>query len=151
MTAIKVRGCPPYDGDYEIDLGQELTSREWGWVKRLAGYLPLDVTDNAYGDPELLCVLAAIAMRRAGRIEAGEVAVVYERLQDVPFSEALTIANDEPAEDQTDPPTPRSSNGSTAISGSASKANSARSARRPRPIGTRASDTSASGRLTSAS
>ena len=48
--------------------GRELTTREWGWIKRLSGYLPLNIEDGL-GDPELVIVFAAIALRRAGKVE----------------------------------------------------------------------------------
>ena len=44
MTSIAITGCKPYDGHYELDFNQELTTREWGWIKRHAGYLPLAAT-----------------------------------------------------------------------------------------------------------
>ena len=56
MDWIVIDGAPPYDGRYMFDLaGQELTTREWGWIKRLSGYLPLTLDEGFKGgDPELL-------------------------------------------------------------------------------------------------
>ena len=69
MDWLILEQVPPYDGRYEWDLeGRELTTREWGWIKRLAGYLPLNIEDGL-GDPELIAVFAAIALRRAGKVE----------------------------------------------------------------------------------
>ena len=73
MDYIVVEGVRPYDGRYEFDIaGQELTTREWGWIKRLSGYLPLTV-EEGFSDPELVTVFAAIALRRAGKITVQEV------------------------------------------------------------------------------
>ena len=73
MDYIVIEGVPPYDGRYEFDLeGRELTTREWGWIKRHSGYLPLTIEDG-FTDPELVTVFAAIALRRAGKVEAREV------------------------------------------------------------------------------
>ena len=42
MRWITLTGFKPYDGRYEFDLdGNEFTAREWGWLKRLAGYMPM--------------------------------------------------------------------------------------------------------------
>ena len=60
---ITLTGVKPYDGRYLLDLdGQPLTMREWGWIKRHAGYLPLSLTGEAFTDPELITMLAIIAM-----------------------------------------------------------------------------------------
>jgi hypothetical protein len=148
VTSIRVTGCPPYDGSYELDLERELTTREWGWIKRHAGYLPLALTDEAFGDPELVCVFAVIALRRAGRIEPGEVPRVYERLLDTPFGDAITFeAEEEEAEER---PPPSSSSSSAATSGGASKASSGTPGNHRRATGTRGSGSSASARVTSA-
>ena len=73
MDYIVVEGVRPYDGRYEFDLaGQELTTREWGWIKRLSGYLPLTV-EEGLSDPELIVVFAVIALRRAGKVEPKDV------------------------------------------------------------------------------
>lgn len=150
MPQMVIKGCRPYDGEYELDFGQELTTREWGWMKRLAGYLPLTVDDDAYGDPEFLCALAAIVMRRAGKIEAKDVPAAYERFADLPFGEAITVKGDAEEVVEEDRPTPQKSSSTSDISGRDSMSNSAKSESRPRPIGDRLSATSASDRATSA-
>ena len=67
MDYIVIEGVRPYDGRYEFDLeGRELTTREWGWIKRLSGYLPLTI-EEGLTDPELITVFACIALRRAGQ------------------------------------------------------------------------------------
>ena len=127
MDYIIVSGAKPYDGRYEFNLGVELTTREWGWIKRLAGYLPATLDDdNAFSDPELVCVLAAIAMRRAGRIQPQEVPAVFERMADAPFGTTITIeaGQQEEAEEGDAGPPARSSNGSEPTSGPASPTSS---------------------------
>jgi hypothetical protein len=149
-TWIVVHGVKPYDGRYELDLEQEFTTREWGWIKRLAGYLPADMTDSSFTDPEFICVLAAVAMRRAGRIQPIEVPDVFGRLIDAPFTEAITAQTDDDQEEPPVDPTASSSlNGST--SGAGSPTSSGPSAPPPSPIGIRGSDISASAPPTLAS
>ena len=150
MQQIVITGAKPYDGRYDLDLDVELTTREWGWIKRHAGYLPLALTDDAFGDPELVCVLAVIAMRRAGRIQPAEVASTFDKLADAPFGTTITVTGEPDQEDREDPPQSKpNSNGAT--SGAASPTSSATSASTPSPTGTPASATSASAPPTSAS
>lgn len=149
---IVITGAKPYDGRYELDLTHELTTREWGWIKRLSGYLPSTLTDDSFSDPEFGSVLAVIAMRRAGRIQPAEVVAVFERLADAPFGSTITIEGD-PAEDEGEDvlPPPGKSSSSNGTSGAASPPSSATPASNPRPTGTRASVTSASAPAMSAS
>lgn len=147
---IQIDGVRPYDGSYELDWDDELTTREWGWVKRLSGYLPLDL-ERAADDPEFACVLAVIAMRRAGKIDTAELLTVFERLIDAPFVAAITLefdAADEPEEPEADDagPPASSSNGSETSSGAASPPSSEPSeAETLHGIGTPASASSESG------
>ena len=100
MDFIVVEGVRPYDGRYEFDLaGQELTTREWGWIKRLSGYLPLTV-EEGLSDPELIVVFAVIALRRAGKVEPKDVPAVFERLSDAPFGAAITMETDVEVEEE---------------------------------------------------
>lgn len=125
MSRIIIAGIKPYDGSYELDLEQEFSTREWGWIKRFAGYLPVEVDDRALGDPELACVLAVIAMHRADRIAPSEARGVFEKLADAPFGSAITIENDpEPQEEDDAGPPPRSSNANGATSGAGSPTSS---------------------------
>ena len=102
MDYIVIEGVRPYDGRYEFDLaGQELTTREWGWIKRLSGYLPLTV-EEGLSDPELIVVFAAIALRRAGKVEPKEVPEVFERLSDAPFGAAITMETEAEEEAEAD-------------------------------------------------
>lgn len=149
MDELIITGCAPYDGRYELDLERELTTREWGWIKRLAGYLPAAVTDDTFGDPEFACALAVIALRRQGRIQNPEVPAVYERLADGPFGSSIRFEA-APEVAPSDPPMAGPNlNGN--ISGVASPANSGTPATPPSPTGTPASDTSVSVPVTSGS
>ncbi len=120
---IVLSDVKPYDGTYSLDFANELTTREFGWIKRLSGYLPMQLEDAVDGgDPEFFCVLAAIALVRAGRIDAREVPQFFERLSDAPFGSSLTVnLDDETVEDEDDPGSdadpPESSNGSGSSSG----------------------------------
>src|SRR5262249_35168650 len=91
MDHLVIEGLKPYDGRYEFDLGQELTTREWGWIKRLSGYLPANLDEDAWSDPELVCVLALIMLNRAGKVDRAEVPELFERFQDVPTGAAFRI------------------------------------------------------------
>jgi hypothetical protein len=147
---IVIEGIPPYDGAYDWDLDrQELTTREWGWIKRLTGYLPLDLSEPAkWGDPEVLVCFAAMALRRAGRVEAREVPQVFERLADAPFDGAKIQLETEEAEADDAGPPPSSSNGSTGSSGAASPPSSEPSMASPPAFGMPASASTESGRTT---
>jgi hypothetical protein len=154
MDYIVIEGVKPYDGRYEFDV-DGFTTREWGWIKRLSGYLPLTIDDGFDGgDPELFSCFAAIALRRAGKIENREVAEVYERLIDSPFERAIRLETDEPETelesemseagqgDASPPPPSLSENGST--SGPSSAPSSERSDDLPRATGMPVSATSES-------
>jgi hypothetical protein len=133
MDYLVIR-VPPYEGRYEFELGA-FTTREYGWIKRLSGYLPLTITDGL-GDPELITVFAVIALRRAGKVDAAQVPGAFETLADADF-DGVGISyevGDEPAEDDAGPPT-SSSNGNGASSGDGSTASSASSETGPSPTG----------------
>ena len=122
MDWLVIDGVKPWDGRYEFDLTDGFTTREWGWVKRYSGYMPLTVDEGfAGGDPELFATFAAIALRRAG-IEAEDVEDVYDRFADAPFGSAIRLEGD-PVEADAGPPPP-SSNGNTDSSGAASTTSS---------------------------
>src|SRR5262245_59277104 len=146
MDWIVISGVPPHDGRYEFDLaGREFTTREWGWVKKHAGYLPLTVADGfAGGDPELFTVFAAIALRRAGKLDTAEVPALIERLGDVGFGAAITLETDTSPEEaeQFPPPTAASSSSNGASSGDAGRTSSENSTPTPPTTGAPASDSS---------
>lgn len=142
---IVVAGVKPYDGSYPFALDDEpLTTVEWGWIKRLAGYLPLTLDEGVSGaDPELFCAFAVIAMRRGGRIETGEVEAVWRRLADAPFGSTVRLEADAAEVDDARPPD-RSTDARRNGSGAASTKSWERSAAAPAASGTPGSATSAS-------
>jgi hypothetical protein len=150
---IGITGVKPYDGRYPLVVGDDMTTVELGWMKRFSGYLPLTVdTGLAGGDAELFCVLAAVALCRAGKITADEVPQVFERLSAVSFARMFTLYadDDEPVEGDDAGPPAGSSNGSESISGTGSRPSSDRSASTiPPGTGTSAWAISQSGPATS--
>jgi hypothetical protein len=151
MDWIVIDGVQPWDGRYEFDLDrQPFTTREWGWIRRTTGYMPLTVEEGLRGaDPELFTVWAVIALRRAGRINAEEVTGTYERLLDAPFGAAITFEGGTEADAGPPPGGPgegSSSNGATSGPGSSTSSETSEPS-----AGTHGSATSESGRLMSVS
>ena len=146
MLWIVVEGVKPWDGRYPFDFGADFTTQEWGWIKRLAGYMPMNVSDGFEGgDPELFAVFAVIALRRSGKIEPRQVPEVFERIGEAPFGTTIRVEND-PADDEAgdaDGPPPSSSNGNERTSGPGSRKSSETSAGPPNGSGIPDSDTSA--------
>jgi len=117
---VTIEGVKPWDGQYPLEIfGDEpLTTREWGFIKRLSGYLPTDITVK---DPEVICALAVVALYRAGRVSAAEVPVTFERIIDAPFGSTVRLEGDENAEEEGDdggplPPASTDANGSNVAS-----------------------------------
>jgi len=102
---LTITGVPPWDGRYEFDIAdRELTTREWGWLKRLAGYMPLTIQDGFDGaDPELFAVFAVIALHRNGKIQAADVADTYDRFADAPFGMTILLESDDAEEEEPAP------------------------------------------------
>lgn len=98
---IVIKNIRPYDGEYDLDLGDPpLTTLEWRWIKKLAGYLPGTFRDGLEGsDPDIVCVLAVIAMRRAGKFDTDEGPRVFQRLSEAPFDGAAISLIAEQVED----------------------------------------------------
>ncbi len=153
MDWIVIDGVRPWDGRYEFDLdGRPLTAREWGWIKRHSGYMPLTVKDGLRGgDPELFSVWAVIALRRAGKIQPGDVTDVFERFADVPFGGAISFEGDTDAVEGDAGPPPSRSGENASSSGPGSTTSSETSAPTRTASGTPGSDTSESDRLRSVS
>jgi hypothetical protein len=148
---ITIAGVKPYDGRYELDLnGQALTTREWGWAKRYAGYLPLTIDAGAFADPEMVSVLAIVALHRAGKLEPPAVPDLWERFQDAPFGDTITFeAGPADQEDDDGSPPPGSSDVRPSSNGDDSPTSSETSEQPPSRIGRPRSDTSGSGLVTS--
>jgi hypothetical protein len=157
MPHIVIDGSSPWKGRYEFDLTeteQPLTYREWGWIKKLSGYLPTTYWDGLEGvDAELVATLAVLALCRHGKIDKREVPDVFERIIDLPFT-AISVEFDQPAQEDGDAGPPPSdakpvSNGST--SGPGSPTSSGDSTGPPAPSGTPASASSESRQATTPS
>jgi hypothetical protein len=148
MDWVIVDGVRPYDGRYLFDIeGRELTTREWGWIKRLSGYLPLTLEEGFRGgDPELFAAFAVIALYRDGKIDAREATGVFERIVDAPFGSTIRMETDgvDEQEDDAAGPPPPSSVGKPSTSGGGSPTSSETSDETPAAIGTPASELSQS-------
>ena len=116
MATRSSSSVKPYDGRYELVLPYEFTQREWGWAKRLAGYLPGNVDEGLDGyDAELIGVMALVALYRAGKIARARTSPECSN-----GSQDLTLGGhqprtDEPNQEETDagpPPQSSSENGS---------------------------------------
>ena len=105
-TRMVVKGVRPFDGEYELDDDRTFNAREWNWIKRISGYMPLTVADGfAGGDPDLFVALAVIAMCRAGKIERTEGLRVAEALAEAPFDgTTIQLIGGEVEEDDAVPP-----------------------------------------------
>lgn len=70
MARIIIQGFRGYDGDYELDTERAFNAREWRWIKKISGYLPLNVQEGFAGrDPDLFIALAVIALCRDRKID----------------------------------------------------------------------------------
>ena len=86
MDWVTITGVKPWDGRYELDPEADFTTREWGWIKRLSGYLPLTIDGGFEGaDPELIATFAVIALYRADKVEERDIPDLFERFKDAPF------------------------------------------------------------------
>ena len=106
-TRIVVKGVPPYDGEYELDTDRAFSTREWHWIKKIAGYMPLTVGEGfAGGDPELFVAVAVIAMCRSGKIRREDALQVAEHIAEAPYElTTITLVGgaQEEAEDELPP------------------------------------------------
>jgi hypothetical protein len=137
MAYLVIEDVKPWDGRYELDLDTaELTRREWGWIKRHSGYLPMTIGEGFDGaDPALVACLAVIALYRAGKITVDDVGGVFERFEDTPAMSTIRMEGDTAdPDDVADPPV--SSNGSAHSSGPATSVSSETSAKPPNDPGT---------------
>lgn len=126
MDWLVVEGVRPWDGRYEFDIEtRPFTTREWGWIKRFSHYLPLTVIDGWQGgDPELFAAFAVIALYRAGRIQPGDAADIYDRFADAPFGGTIRLEADSVDREEPVPDPPGSSDASSSTNGNDSKTSS---------------------------
>jgi hypothetical protein len=145
---LTVEGVRPYDGRYEFDLrGSTFSVREWGWIKRYSGYLPLTIDEGLAGsDAELMAVFALIALSRARRLATEDVPDAWERFADAPgvVTVRLELTREVAAASDADDPPPRKQNGNAADSGDDSRTSSEISDETRRATGTPGSASSAS-------
>lgn len=149
MDWIVIDGVAPWDGRYELDLNEQpLTTREWGWAKRYAGVLPVMVDENTLTDPEMITLLAIVALRRNGKVEINDVPDLWERLQDVPFGSTITFEGGPVDEDDAGPP-PQKTDSRANSNGEGSPTDSETQVLRPSPTGSPPWATSGSDPVTS--
>ena len=153
MDHIVIDGSNPWRGRYEFDLAESvetLTLSEWGWIKKLGGYLPATIGEGLAGaDAELIGTLAVIALCRNGKIDKRDVPDVFERLVDSPYT-AVTIEFGDVSPEKGDAGPPASANRNGTTSGPGSPTSSETSPPHPPVSGSPSSDTSPSVPATSA-
>lgn len=102
-TKIVLKGVPPYDGEYELDLERAFNTREWRWIKAISGYMPNTIREGlAGGDPDMYVAISTIAMCRAGKIDRDEWRHAADVLAEAPFQlegGAITIVFPETEDD----------------------------------------------------
>lgn len=100
MARIIIKGIRPYDGEYELDTDRAFNAREWRWIKKVSGYMPLTVSEGfAGGDPDLFVALAVIAMCRDGKVERERGLDVADILAEAPFDGAAILLVGDDVED----------------------------------------------------
>jgi len=135
---IRVRGIPPYDGDYPLNV-QAFTVDEQHMVKRLSGLRPAEYVDGfENGDAALVAAMIIIAVRRARP---------NEQIREAPFlaSTLETVEFDVTDEEEGGDPLPASGPADTSMrSGSPSRGGSATPEPIPFPTGVPSSESSES-------
>lgn len=110
MRLIRLKGVPPYDGEYEFDDDRSFTTRELRWIKQISGYRAGELQDGfEAGDADLVLALVVIAMNRAGKVDRDDVLDVADRLSDEPVEDDdeksfVTITVTDGEDDEPDPP-----------------------------------------------
>jgi hypothetical protein len=151
---LTITGVKPYDGRYEWNIAaMDYTTREWIWIKQYAKVQPADYFDELRKlDAALVLILAAIMLRRAGKVDTVDIQSVWDRFQDVNFGSHIQIepGDHEPEEDDADGPPPASSSSNGSSSGIDGAASSETLPVTPPVSGSPPSDTSVSVPVTSA-
>ena len=84
MSELVITGMRPYDGRYPFDLyEQAFTVREWGWIKRLTGYLPAHDRRRLRAAPTSSCSRSSRSSRctAPASSKTKDVPEVFERFQ----------------------------------------------------------------------
>lgn len=149
MDWLVIEGVRPWDGRYEWDpFGERpLTYREWEWITRYSGYMPLTIDDGYRGgDPRLYRVFAIVALYRAGKIDESVAGDVHDRFADEAFGKTIRLELGQEAEAEEADAGPPSSRPDSKLNGSgdSSSATLGRSEHPPTSSGTPASATSES-------
>jgi hypothetical protein len=143
---LVITGVKPYDGSYDMI---RFNRRELGQIRRLSGFMPMEIEDAFNGgDAELITAVAVLALLRADRIQLDAVPEMFGRLLDSDDADIDLVADTEEEKDDAGPP-PGSSSSSKDSSGPASRMSSAASTETPRTTGTPVLASSPSGRATS--
>lgn len=97
MSRVVIRGMKPWDGEYDLETNRPFNAREWRWVKKISGYMPLTLKEGFEGgDPDLYLALAVIALCRAGKIEREQGLELAEELSEADMTDAaITLIADE--------------------------------------------------------
>ena len=104
MAKMVIQGIRPWDGEYELDEDRAFNTREWSWIKKTSGYMPLTISDGfGGGDPSLFVALAVIAMCRTGKIDRESGLRVAEELAEAPFDGAAISMVGDVSEDDPSP------------------------------------------------
>src|SRR5262245_49440265 len=151
MDYITVSGVLGYDGRYGLDIeAQGFTVQEFGWIKRLSGYLPLTIDEGYQGaDAELFAVFALIAMVRNGKVAEADAEDVFDKLRHAPMT-AITFEGDASEDADASPPASPENSGSNGTSSGESSTTSSETLEHLQQLsGTPASATSPSVPVTS--
>lgn len=92
MARIKVDGVRQYDGEYELAEDRGLNAREWRWIKKVSGYMPLTISEGFEGDdPDLYVALAVVAMCREGKIASDDWQAAADELSEAPYGSIVAV------------------------------------------------------------
>lgn len=110
MASITLKGCDPFDGSYDLAVGEEpFTTGDLNIIKTISGVRAGEIQDAfAAGDTDLIVALAVVALHRAGKIVRRQAYQVAERLWDAPAG-ALTFDAGETEDGDARPPEPQPS------------------------------------------
>jgi hypothetical protein len=96
MAKIVIRGMKPWDGEYDLETTRPFNAREWRWIKRISGYMPLTIREGfAGGDPDLFLALAVVALCRDGKIDREQGLELADELSEADMTDAaITLVAD---------------------------------------------------------
>ena len=62
----RIKGVKPWDGEYELDEDRAFNAREWRWIKKVSGYVPLTLGEG-FADATRTCSWRSPSSRCAGK------------------------------------------------------------------------------------